>query len=123
MTGTRKRERANAPPGGLVALAEASRDIFAEPSWDRLTQLIADHARRIARCRYAALAIFNEKHRIRSLITSGVAKDVSDQIRALPQGKGLLGLVFDSDKPILVEDLASHPAATGFPQGHPPMKS
>ncbi|MEE8443609.1 MAG: ATP-binding protein [Dehalococcoidia bacterium] len=90
---------------------------------DRLAQLIADHARRIVRCRYAALAVFDEKRRIRSLITSGIAKDVSDQIRALPQGKGLLGLVFDSDKPLLVEDLASHPAAIGFPQGHPPMKS
>jgi signal transduction protein with GAF and PtsI domain len=38
-------------------------------------------------------------------------------------GRGILGLLIEHPTPIRIEDLMQHPAAAGFPAGHPPMKS
>jgi len=42
---------------------------------------------------------------------------------ALPTGRGLLGELLRDPRPLRVEDLGAHPAASGLPPGHPPMRS
>ena len=47
-------------------------------------------------------------------------------IRAIdhwPEGRGLLGLLIHDPKPLRLADMASHPDSSGFPAGHPPMKT
>ena len=41
----------------------------------------------------------------------------------LPQGLGILGLLQQSQEPLRLGDLSSHPRSVGFPPGHPPMKT
>ena len=55
--GAAEEQSTTALPEELGAVAEASQDIAAELSLDRLLHGIADHARRIVGCRYAALGI------------------------------------------------------------------
>jgi len=110
-------------PEQLVTLAEASQDIAAELCLDRLLQHIADHAHRIVGCRYAALVVFDDRSHIQTLIASGMDDGSRKQIGVLPQSKGLLGTIPDADKPLFVEDVSKHPAAVGFPPGHPIMKT
>src|SRR4029077_9576274 len=35
--------------------------------------------------------------------------------------RGLLGLLIDDPRPLRLADISSHPASSGFPDGHPPM--
>jgi GAF domain-containing protein len=41
----------------------------------------------------------------------------------LPRGRGILGLLTSQPVPIRLARLGAHPAAAGFPAGHPPMAS
>jgi signal transduction histidine kinase len=54
-----------------------------------------------------------------------VGMDDEDGVRigAPPTGKGVLGLLVEQPIPLRLEDLAAHPASSGFPPGHPPMRS
>ncbi|MEU5893919.1 GAF domain-containing protein [Streptomyces sp. NPDC047461] len=40
-----------------------------------------------------------------------------------PQGRGILGLLIREPDTLRLTDLTAHPDATGFPAGHPPMRS
>ncbi|MFE2352116.1 PP2C family protein-serine/threonine phosphatase [Kitasatospora cineracea] len=42
---------------------------------------------------------------------------------APPQGRGLLAHLIDHPEPLRVADIGDHPDATGFPPGHPPMRT
>ncbi|MBI4200553.1 MAG: GAF domain-containing protein [Chloroflexi bacterium] len=107
----------------LLAVAEASREIAGELSLEQLLQRIVDHARRIVCCRYAALAVYDRPRHIQHFVTSGIDEVGRRRIGSLPQGRGLLGLVLEATEPLLVDDIALHPASVGFPEGHPPMKT
>jgi signal transduction protein with GAF and PtsI domain len=37
------------------------------------------------------------------------------------QMRGLLGLLIDDPRPLRLADISTHPASSGFPDGHPPM--
>jgi signal transduction histidine kinase len=41
----------------------------------------------------------------------------------LPRGRGILGVLIQDPKPLRLDDLHAHAAATGFPPHHPPMRS
>ena len=45
------------------------------------------------------------------------------EIGELPRGRGILGLLITDPAPIRLASLSDHPAAAGFPPGHPPMGS
>ncbi|MBI4198587.1 MAG: GAF domain-containing protein [Chloroflexi bacterium] len=107
----------------LVHLAEASQEITAELSADRLLQLIVDRARSLVGCQYAALSVIDEHRRITSFVTSGIDKKARGNIGDLPVGKGILGLILDTNEPLRLDDASQHPAAAGFPPGHPVMKT
>jgi signal transduction histidine kinase len=72
---------------------------------------------------YGALGVLGSEGRVRSFIHVGMNDETVTDIGTLPAGRGVLGLLIDHPVPIRIDDIAQHPAAAGFPAGHPPMKS
>ena len=72
---------------------------------------------------YGALGVLGSDGRVRDFIHVGMESSVVADIGSLPSGRGVLGLLIDHPVPIRIDDIAGHPAAAGFPEGHPPMRS
>lgn len=85
---------------------------------------IVDAARELVDCRYAALGVLAEGGTgLQEFITTGIDEATIETIGHYPEGHGILGLLIEQPKPLRLSDLTLHPAATGFPSGHPPMRS
>ncbi len=72
---------------------------------------------------YGALGVLGADGRVRNFIHVGMDDALVADIGSLPTGRGVLGLLIDHPVPIRIDDIAGHPAAAGFPKGHPPMRS
>ncbi|EWC64128.1 GAF:ATP-binding region, ATPase-like [Actinokineospora spheciospongiae] len=73
--------------------------------------------------RYGALGVLGPDGELTELLHSGVPDDVRAAIGALPTGRGVLGVVGGQTGPLRIDELRDHPAAAGFPPGHPEMGS
>jgi len=75
---------------------------------------------------YGALGVIGdgeEGKRLAEFIPVGLSQDEIARIHHWPQGRGLLGLLIDDPRPLRLPDIGKHPASSGFPDGHPPMRS
>jgi signal transduction histidine kinase len=72
---------------------------------------------------YGALGVIGEDQRLAEFIPVGLTEDEIGRIHHWPEGLGLLGLLIDDPKPLRLADIAAHPASSGFPDGHPQMRS
>jgi len=72
---------------------------------------------------YGALGVIGEGKRLAEFIPIGVSQQEISQIHHWPEGRGLLGLLIDDPRPLRLADIAGHPSSSGFPDGHPPMRS
>jgi GAF domain-containing protein/two-component sensor histidine kinase len=72
---------------------------------------------------YGALGVIGEDRRLAEFIPVGLSDDEIGHIHHWPEGRGLLGLLIDDPRPLRLADIADHAASSGFPAGHPPMRS
>ena len=107
----------------LQALNEAGLSLSAELETEALLHKIADLARIVGDARYAALGTFDEHGVVTRFYTSGIDDEERARIGHLPVGKGILGLLPRTGRPIRLRDLHEHPASVGFPPNHPPMRT
>ena len=107
----------------LKALNEANLALAQETLLSTVLQRVVDLSRELARARYAALAVAGESGELKNFLTSGIDQRTRELIGELPQGEGLLGLMLTRSEPLRTDDLASHPSSSGFPPGHPDMKT
>ncbi|MER7451468.1 GAF domain-containing protein [Nocardia beijingensis] len=80
-------------------------------------------ATRLVAARYGALGIRGHDDRPVEFLFQGVDDAMPAHIGRSPEGHGVLGLLLAHPHPIRLDDLSEHPAAVGFPAGHPPMGS
>jgi signal transduction histidine kinase len=71
---------------------------------------------------YGALGVIGDDRRLAEFIPVGLTQDEIGRIHHWPEGRGLLGLLIDDPRPLRLADISSHPASSGFPEGHPPMR-
>lgn len=106
------------------ALVEAGLALGSALSLANVLQILVDVARELVGARYAALGVINaEGTGLSDFVTSGMSPDVRAHIGALPQGKGILGLLIRDARPLRLRDLREHTASAGVPANHPPMRS
>ena len=117
------RAEARAAAERFDALNAATAAITAEPTLNRVLQLIVDRVRPLVGAEYAALGIVGEHGMIERFITSGISEEDQRRIGHPPVGRGLLGIVFHENRPLRVPDVMADPRRAGFPVGHPPMTS
>jgi signal transduction histidine kinase len=72
---------------------------------------------------YGALGVIGEGERLAEFIPVGLSQDEIARIHHWPEGRGLLGLLIDDPRPLRLAKIADHLASSGFPDGHPPMRS
>jgi len=74
---------------------------------------------------YGALGVVDEDDptRLSSFVHHGIDAATVARMGALPTGRGILGHLLRDPRPLRLPDLTAHPAASGIPEGHPPMGS
>jgi signal transduction histidine kinase len=87
-----------------------------------LTQIV-EAAITLVRARYGALGIIGEGGRLVEFVPVGLAYDEIEAIHHWPEGRGLLGALITNPRPLRLPDISGSPKSSGFPPGHPPMKS
>jgi signal transduction histidine kinase len=71
---------------------------------------------------YGALGVIGEGKRLAEFVPVGLSQEEIGAIHHWPEGRGLLGLLIDDPRPLRLAEIAEHPASSGFPDGHPPMR-
>jgi signal transduction histidine kinase len=72
---------------------------------------------------YGALGVLGADGELTEFVHVGIDQATQASIGDLPRGRGILGLLVNHPVPIRLDDMSSHPAAVGFPPGHPVMQS
>ncbi len=72
---------------------------------------------------YGALGVIGESRQLADFIPVGLTDDEIKAIHHWPEGRGILGLLIHEPHPLRLTEIAAHPASSGFPEGHPPMRS
>ncbi|MDQ6950398.1 MAG: ATP-binding protein [Mariprofundales bacterium] len=89
---------------------------------DQLLRRIAKIAMQMTGAHYAMIS--HDEDGERQFIPIGMNDAEQARLAATPpQGKGLLGYLWQQHVFIRVDNLADHPASAGFPPGHAPMKA
>ncbi len=121
---TRPPPQATPAPERLEQLVSAGLFLTSELSLEGVLQRVAELACQIIGSRYAAIGVLSEDHRrLDAFVTAGIDEATKTRLGLPPEGKGVLGLVMRERRIIRLADLQAHPAAVGFPPGHPPMHS
>lgn len=104
-------------------LLERALDVSGEHDLVDLLQRIVEGAADVAAARCSALAVYDVDGVITSFVHHGLDAEAVSRIGGEPRGKGLLGQVIVSERPIRVSDISADPRSCGFPEHHPPMRS
>lgn len=88
-------------------------------------QTIVRTAMQLVDARYGAIGVRAAEpgEGLERFIYRGIDDATRALIGPLPAGHGVLGLLFETPKPVRIEDLSHHPASIGFPAHHPPMRT
>lgn len=110
---------------GLPLLLDAVLSVGTDLELRGTLQHIVDSAIELSGARYGALGVVDSEHtRITELYTAGLDEAARKRIERLPDGhSGLLGILVQEPRPLLVPEIAGDVRSAGFPPGHPPMKS
>jgi signal transduction histidine kinase len=103
----------------LNAVSAISSDLDLRSVLSRIVEAAAD----LTDAQYGALGVIGDESALAEFAITGLAEEEAARIGDTPRGHGILGLLIRDPKPIRLDDLTKHPAATGFPPGHPPMGS
>jgi signal transduction histidine kinase len=112
-----------AAQGRLRGLLRANALVAGELSLPVVLRQIVGAARDLLGARYAALGVLGHDGELEQFVHAGMDDALVAAIGELPRGRGVLGLLIREPAPIRLASLSDHPAAAGFPPGHPPMGS
>jgi signal transduction histidine kinase len=104
-------------------LLEAVLAIGSDLDLEAVLRRIVEVAMHLADARYGALGVVDGAGGLSAFITLGIDEDTRAEIGSLPQGKGLLGQLINHPEALRLTNIAEHPASSGFPENHPPMRS
>jgi len=109
--------------GLLEAVVAISSGLDLESMLRRIVQTAVE----LVDAAYGALGVIGDGgaggRRLAEFIPVGLTGQQIALIDHWPEGRGLLGLLIDDPRPLRLADIAAHPASSGFPAGHPPMRS
>jgi signal transduction histidine kinase len=102
-------------------LVEAMLVVTADLDLEATLRSIVASAVKLVDAKYGALGVRGTGHDLTAFIYQGIDGETRAEIGPLPNGKGVLGLLFDQPQSVRLEDLSRHPDSVGFPPHHPPM--
>ncbi|MGC9542453.1 PP2C family protein-serine/threonine phosphatase [Streptomyces sp. UG1] len=110
----------------LQGLLDAVLAISRETDLPAVLHRIVTTAMDLAGARYGALGVLDESgDQLARFITAGLSESERADLAGIdfPRGRGVLGHLIHHPEPLRVDDIPSHPASTGFPPGHPRMRT
>jgi GAF domain-containing protein len=117
-------EAARSTRDRVHALLEAVVSIGSELDLATVLRRIVEAATTLVDARYGALGVIGEEgERLVRFVTTGVSDEEIESIGHWPHGEGILGLLIREPRALRLPDLTGHPASSGFPANHPPMRS
>ena len=103
-------------------LLEAGRSLVAELDLEVVLERLLETARELTGARYAAIGVLDERRQaLERFLTSGIDPATHAAIGDLPRGRGILGVLIEDPRPLVLADVGAHARSYGFPHGHPPM--
>src|SRR5215467_4596728 len=105
------------------ALIEAVVAVGSQLELEMVLRQIVEAAVRLVSARYGALGVIGEGGRLAEFVPVGLDEAQIAGIHHWPEGRGLLGELITNPRPLRLHDLTTDPRSSGFPDGHPPMRS
>jgi signal transduction histidine kinase len=105
------------------ALLEAVVAVGGHLELETVLRQIVQAAVRLVNCRYGALGVIGEGGRLAEFVPVGMSESQIAAIDHWPEGRGLLGALISDPRPQRLHDLTTDPRSSGFPGGHPLMRS
>jgi signal transduction histidine kinase len=90
---------------------------------EAMLRRIVEAAVDLVDARYGALGVIGEDQRLIEFIPVGLGAEEISGIHHWPAGRGLLGLLIREPRPLRLADIGAHQESSGFPAGHPAMRS
>jgi GAF domain-containing protein len=90
---------------------------------EAMLRRIVEAAVDLVDARYGALGVIGEDQRLIEFIPVGLGTEEISEIHHWPAGRGLLGLLIREPRPLRLADIGAHRESSGFPAGHPAMRS
>jgi len=97
--------------------------LASELSLEAVLQRIIELAVEITDARYGALGVIGPGGELLEFITTGITPQERAAIGAPPHGRGILGALIETGKPLRLPDISADPRSVGFPPNHPRMAS
>ncbi|GAA2109115.1 two-component system sensor histidine kinase [Microlunatus panaciterrae] len=107
----------------LRRLLIANRSIVGELSLPAVLNRVVEVARDIAEATYAALGVLGNDGEVEQFVHLGMDPATVAAIGEPPKGRGVLGAVIQERAPIRIDRIVDDPRYSGFPAGHPTMRS
>jgi signal transduction histidine kinase len=105
------------------ALLDAVVAVGSDIELEGVLRRIVEAAVVLVDARYGALGVVGEGGRLAGFVPVGLNDAQIDSIDHWPEGRGLLGALITDPVPLRLADLSADPRSSGFPAGHPPMRS
>lgn len=105
----------------LIALHQASLELVKDVSLETLLEKIATVACEQVNARYGALGVLDQEGGLEKFIAVGMTEAEMKRIPHPPEGKGLIGVLMDTNEPLRVAVISEHSRSVGFPPKHPHM--
>jgi signal transduction histidine kinase len=105
------------------ALLEAVVAVGSHLELEVVLRQIVEAAVELVSARYGALGVIGEGGRLAEFVPVGLDESEIARIHHWPEGRGLLGKLIREPRPLRLNDIAADPGSSGFPDGHPPMRS
>ena len=106
----------------VQGLLEAVLAVGSNLELEAVLRRIVEAAVTLVDARYGALGVVGEAGHLADFIPVGLDDAAIARIDHWPEGRGLLGLISDP-RPLRLDSIADHPQSSGFPDGHPPMRT
>ncbi|TLS76233.1 response regulator [Mariprofundus erugo] len=104
------------------ALLEATVSLSCQRVSREVLKRVGELAMEMTGARYVMLSHLDMNDQ-KQFISLGMDPEVEQKIARMPEGKGLLGLLWHEGKPVRIDHIQAHPASVGFPEGHPFMRN
>jgi signal transduction histidine kinase len=107
----------------VYTLLEAVVAVGTNLDLEMVLKQIVEAAITLVRARYGALGIISEGGRLVEFVPVGLSDTEIAAIHHWPEGRGLLGALITNPRPLRLPDISAGPKSSGFPPGHPPMRT
>jgi signal transduction histidine kinase len=108
----------------LHSLRQAILSISSDLSLPEVLQRIVVAAATLTNAKYSAIGVPDDSGQVLAeFVVHGMGDEERKRIAHPPRGLGLLGTILRERKRVRLRDVLADSRSTGFPMGHPPMKS